>query len=54
MTRDERHMQIRGVPHDGLDRGMDVHVSRLRQKLEARGLIPRHSRECAGYLFVRR
>ena len=42
-------MQIRGVPYDGLDRGMDVHVSRLRQKLEARGWILRHSRECVAW-----
>ena len=49
VTRDERYMQIRGVPHDGLDRGMDVHVSRLRQKLEMGGWILRHSRECVAW-----
>jgi len=30
--------EIRGIPYDGLDRGMDIHVSRLRQKLKRAGL----------------
>jgi DNA-binding response OmpR family regulator len=38
VSRDELYQQVRGVPFDGLDRGMDVHVSRLRQKLLAGGL----------------
>jgi DNA-binding response OmpR family regulator len=56
VTRDELYMQIRGVPHDGLDRGMDVHVSRVRQKLEAGGLDPSALKGVRGmgYLFVRR
>jgi two-component system OmpR family response regulator/two-component system response regulator RstA len=56
VTRDEMYMQIRGVPHDGIDRGMDVHVSRLRQKLEARGLDPSALKGVRGmgYLIVRR
>ena len=57
-NRDPRraYMQIRGVPHDGLDRGMDVHVSRLRQKLEMGGWILRTLKGVRGmgYLFVRR
>ena len=55
VTRDELYMQIRGVPYDGLDRGMDVHVSRLRQKLEARGMEPSALKGVRGlgYLFVR-
>ena len=56
VTRDELYMQIRGVPHDGLDRGMDVHVSRLRQKLEMGGWDPSTLKGVRGmgYLFVRR
>jgi DNA-binding response OmpR family regulator len=55
VTRDELYMQIRGVPYDGLDRCMDVHVSRLRQKLEARGVEPSALKGVRGmgYLFVR-
>lgn len=56
VTRDEMYLQIRGVPHDGLDRGMDVHVSRLRQKLEARGMDPSELKGVRGmgYLLARR
>jgi DNA-binding response OmpR family regulator len=56
VTRDELYMQIRGVPYDGLDRGMDVHVSRLRQKLEACGVEPSALKGVRGmgYLFARR
>jgi two-component system response regulator RstA len=56
VTRDEMYMQLRGVPHDGLDRGMDVHVSRLRQKLEARGMDPSELKGVRGmgYLLARR
>jgi len=56
VTRDELYMQVRGVPYDGLDRGMDVHVSRVRQKLEARGLDPSTVKGVrgTGYLLVRR
>ena len=56
VTRDELCMQIRGVPYDGLDRGMDIHVSRLRQKLEARGFDPAALKGVRGmgYLIVRR
>ena len=56
VTRDELYTQIRGVPYDGLDRGMDVHVSRLRQKLEAGGFDPSGLKGVRGmgYLIVRR
>ena len=55
VTRDELYMQIRGVPHDGLDRGI-VHVSRLRQKLENGEFESSTLRGVRGmgYLFVRR
>jgi len=38
VTRDDLYEQICGIPYDGLDRGMDVHVSRIRRKLSAQGM----------------
>lgn len=38
VSRDEIYRHIRGAPYDGVDRGMDVHISRLRHKLETGGL----------------
>jgi len=56
VTREELYLQVRGVSYDGLDRGMDVHVSRLRQKLEAAGFDRRALKAVrgSGYLMVRR
>lgn len=56
VSRDELYSQVRGVPFDGLDRGMDVHVSRLRQKLLAGGLETSilKSVRGLGYLLVKR
>jgi DNA-binding response OmpR family regulator len=56
VSRDELYQQVRGVPFDGIDRGMDVHVSRLRQKLQAGGMEPTvlKSVRGLGYLLVKR
>lgn len=56
VSREEMYLQVRGIPYDGLDRGMDVHVSRLRRKLEARGFDPSALKAVRGmgYLLVRR
>lgn len=56
VTRDELYSQLRGIPYDGVDRGMDVHVSRLRQKLEARGFETGCIKGVrgVGYLMARR
>jgi DNA-binding response OmpR family regulator len=56
VSRDELYQQVRGVPFDGLDRGMDVHVSRLRQKLHAAGLETTALKGVRGlgYLLVKR
>jgi two-component system, OmpR family, response regulator RstA len=37
VTREQLCLQARGVSYDGIDRGIDVHVSRVRRKLEAHG-----------------
>ncbi len=36
--RDQLYEALRGMPYDGLDRGMDIHISRLRRKLRDAGL----------------
>lgn len=36
--REELHRQVRGVAYNGIDRSIDIHVSRLRRKLRAAGL----------------
>lgn len=56
VSREELYQQVRGVAYDGLDRGMDVHVSRLRRKLEDSGFDPTSLKAVRGlgYLLVRR
>jgi len=38
VSREQLYLDVRGAPWDGLDRGMDVHVSRIRRKLTRAGL----------------
>ncbi|MEM6532297.1 MAG: response regulator transcription factor [Myxococcota bacterium] len=37
VKRDDLYTEVLGVAYDGLDRGLDVHVSRIRRKLEHAG-----------------
>ncbi|MEX1363023.1 MAG: response regulator transcription factor [Nannocystaceae bacterium] len=37
VTRDDLYLEITGTQYDGIDRGMDIHVSRLRRKLRRSG-----------------
>lgn len=37
VTRDDLYVKVAGTDYDGIDRGMDVHVSRLRRKLQRSG-----------------
>lgn len=37
VSRDELYIKVAGTEYDGVDRGMDVHVSRLRRKLQRSG-----------------
>ncbi|MEL6345648.1 MAG: response regulator transcription factor [Myxococcota bacterium] len=37
LSRDELYTQVMGVAYDGIDRGLDVHVSRIRKKLRVAG-----------------
>lgn len=52
VSRDEMSLQVRGIPYDGIDRGIDVHVSRLRRKLEAAGLDGASLKSVRGYGYL--
>ena len=56
VSRDDLYAQVRGIAYDGLDRGMDIHVSRLRRKLRTAGLDADAIKSIrgAGYLLARR
>lgn len=40
VSRDELYAGLRGISYDGVDRGMDIHVARLRRKLRDVGAEP--------------
>lgn len=40
VSRDELYASLRGINYDGVDRGMDIHVARLRRKLRDVGAEP--------------
>ena len=48
VTRDDRYQELRGIEYDGLDRGMDIHVSRIRRKLGGAGLTSSPSKAVRG------
>jgi DNA-binding response OmpR family regulator len=54
VTRDDLYERICGMPYDGLDRGMDVHVSRIRRKLQVLGCEPSLIKavRSAGYILA--
>ena len=52
VSRDEMSLQVRGIPYDGINRGIDVHVSRLRRKLEAAGLDGARLKSVRGYGYL--
>lgn len=56
VTREDLYTEISGVAYDGLDRGMDVHVSRIRRKLQGVGFDPTRLKAVrgAGYLLAYR
>ena len=56
VSRHEMSLQVRGIPYDGVDRGIDVHVSRIRRKLDAAGFHAANLKSVRGYgyLIVRR
>ncbi|MEL6347673.1 MAG: response regulator transcription factor [Myxococcota bacterium] len=56
VTRNHLSLEIRGVPFDGIDRGIDIHVSRLRRKLDDADLqdVSIRAVRGEGYQLVRR
>ncbi len=54
--RDDLYTKVLGIEYDGMDRGMDVHVSRIRRKLQKAGFDPRRLKSVrgAGYLLAYR
>lgn len=55
MSRETLYRELRGIEYDGLDRSMDVMVSRLRKKLGDDSASPRRIKTIwgQGYLFVK-
>jgi len=54
VERDTLYSEVLKTAYDGIDRGMDVHVSRIRRKLQNAGLDPGRLKSVrgAGYLLV--
>ncbi len=55
VSRDELYTDVLGTRYDGIDRGVDIHISRLRRKLTEGGLDATAVKSVrgAGYLLVR-
>ncbi len=56
VERDDMYTQVLGITYDGIDRGMDVHISRIRRKLGRAGFDPSRLRAVrgVGYLLAAR
>mgnify|MGYP001544489031 FL=1 len=56
VKRDDLYAQVMGIEYDGIDRGMDVHVSRIRRKLQRAGFDASRLKSVrgVGYLLASR
>lgn len=56
VERDRLYEDVLGTTYDGLDRGLDVHISRIRRKLETHGFDAKRLKSVrgVGYLLVQR
>lgn len=56
VRREDLYSRVGGVEYDGIDRGMDVHVSRIRRKLQTAGLDASRLKSVrgVGYLLAAR
>lgn len=56
IKRDDLYRNVMGIDYDGIDRGMDVHVSRIRRKLQRAGFDPSRLKSVrgVGYLLATR
>lgn len=54
VEREDLYTNILGIEYDGIDRGMDIHVSRIRRKLQRSGFAPSRLKSVrgAGYLLT--
>lgn len=52
VTRDDLYVKVAGSDYDGIDRGMDVHVSRLRRKLQRSGFDPSRLKSVRGVGYL--
>ncbi len=52
VSRESLHQELRGVPYDGLDRSIDLRVSRVRAKLGPRGAERLKSVRAQGYVLT--
>ncbi|MEM7152468.1 MAG: response regulator transcription factor [Myxococcota bacterium] len=52
VTREQLHQQLRGVPYDGIDRSIDLRVSRVRKKLGEAASAWLRSVRGTGYLWA--
>ncbi|MEM8605822.1 MAG: response regulator transcription factor [Myxococcota bacterium] len=52
VKRDDLYTQVMGVTYDGIDRGMDVHVSRIRRKLQSAGFDPSRLKSVRGVGYL--
>jgi two-component system OmpR family response regulator/two-component system response regulator RstA len=52
VSRDDLYTHVMGVEYDGIDRGLDVHVSRIRQKLECSGFNPGQLKSVRGVGYM--
>jgi two-component system response regulator RstA len=56
VKRDDLYTDVMGVQYDGFDRGLDVHISRIRRKLQGAGFDPSRLKSVrgVGYLLAYR
>ncbi|MEM7136048.1 MAG: response regulator transcription factor [Myxococcota bacterium] len=52
VKRDDLYTNVMGVEYDGIDRGMDVHVSRIRRKLQGAGFDPSRLKSVRGVGYL--
>jgi DNA-binding response OmpR family regulator len=52
VERDLLYREVMGVAYDGIDRGMDVHVSRIRRKLKDAGFEPTRLKAVRGVGYL--
>ena len=52
VERHDLYTEVLGTEYDGIDRGMDVHVSRIRRKLQSAGFDPGRLKSVRGVGYV--